>query len=125
MELAERKLIRYLLAKMVQKLNHSLEDPSLQKFIEGIKEFKKQIKAIYLFGSRARQTFRPNSDYDLLIVARDKGIKDKLYDLAVDIFCETGADISLKIFSTDDFNRMKSLSTPFIKNVLGEGRQIA
>jgi len=110
-------------------LKHSMDsqrlDLVLKMFLEGIKEFKKEIISIYLFGSRARQTFRHDSDYDLLIVAEDKTIKNRLYDLVVDIFCETGADISLKIFKKDDFERLKNLGTPFIENVTKEGIRIA
>lgn len=111
--------------KLHTSLNPKILDPPLQMFLDEVKEFKKEIISIYLFGSRARQTYRPDSDYDLLIVAEDKAIKDKLYELAVDIFCKTGADISLKIFKKDDFERLKFLSTPFIESVLKEGERIA
>jgi len=104
--------------------SHRIQDPVLKMFLEGAKKFR-EVVSIYLFGSRARETFRPDSDYDLLIVTEDKKIKDKLYDLAVNIFCETGADISLKIFKKEDFERLRFLSTPFIENVLKEGKRIA
>lgn len=110
---------------MKHSLNSQILDPPLQMFLNGVKEFKKEIVSIYLFGSRARQTYRPDSDYDLLVVTEDKTIKDKLYDLVVDIFCKTEADISLKIFKKDDFEKLKFLSTPFIENVLKEGKRIA
>lgn len=110
---------------MKSPLNQQMRDSVLQMFLDGIKEFEKKIISVYLFGSRARQTFRPDSDYDLLIVAEDKTIKDKLYDLAVDIFCKTGSDISLKILKKDDFEKLKFLSTPFIENILKEGIKIA
>lgn len=110
-------------------MKHSISsqkiDPALQMFLDGVKELMKEILSIYLFGSRARQAFRPDSDYDLLIVVEDKIIKDKLYDLTVDIFCKTGADISLKILKKDDFRKLKSLSVPFIENVIKEGIRIA
>lgn len=114
-----------LLKKMKYSLNSHTLDPALQMFLNGVKEFRKEIISIYLFGSRARQTYRPDSDYDLLVIAKDKTKKDKLYDLAVDIFCKTGADISLKIFKKEDFEKLKILATPFIENVLKEGRRIA
>jgi len=100
-------------------------DSPLNMFLDGAKEFDKRVVSIYLFGSRARHTFRPNSDYDLLIVTEDKTIRDELYDLAVDVFCKTGADISLKIFTKDHFEKMKLLATPFIEDVLKEGKKIA
>lgn len=110
---------------MRNSLNSQTLDPVLQMFLDGVKRYKKEIVSIYLFGSRARRTFRPDSDYDLLIVAKNKSIRDKLYDLAVDIFCKTGADISLKIFKKDDFEKLKFLATPFIENVLKEGKRVA
>ncbi len=100
-------------------------DSTLKMFLSEAKKFKKEISAIYLFGSRARQTARPNSDYDLFIVTGDKSIKDSLYYIAVDVFCKTGADISMKILTEDNFKRLKKLSVPFITNVLKEGKKIA
>lgn len=97
----------------------------VEVFLNKAKDVKSKISAIYLFGSRARETHRPDSDYDLLIVVKDKSIKDRLYDAAVDTFCESGADISLKIIKQEQFQRLKQLSTPFIENVLKEGIKIA
>lgn len=93
-------------------------------FLSGIEKAKIQTIAVYLFGSRARETYRPDSDYDVLVVAKNKSIKDALYDLAVDIFCQTGDDISLKILTQAEFERLRSLRTPFIENVLNEGIRI-
>lgn len=101
-----------------------MKDRVLLMFLEGIKEINKDIETIILFGSRARKTFRPDSDYDLLVVVKNKAIRDRLYDIAVDVFCKTGADISLKIFKKDDFDRAKSIPTPFMENVLKEGLRV-
>jgi len=101
------------------------KDPVLRMFLENIHVINGRIERIYLFGSRARKTFRPDSDYDLLIVVEDKSIKDKLYDIAVDIFCKTNADISLKIIKKVDFEKLKNLPTPFIENIITEGIRIA
>ena len=110
---------------MKSQSNSEILDSPLNMFLDGVKEFDKRVVSIYLFGSRARQTFRPDSDYGLLIVTEDKTIRDKLYNLAVDVFCKTGADISLKIFTKDNFEKMKFLATPFIEDVLKEGKKIA
>ena len=79
-----------------------------------------------MFGSRARGNARPDSDYDLLLIVprKDRPLKDKLYDAAVDVFTESGADISLKIVKETDFERMKTISLPFILNVIKEGIKI-
>ena len=95
-------------------------------FLERIKDLRSQIAGIYLFGSRARGTARPDSDYDLLLVAPHKSLelKDKLYDAAVEVFMQTGADISLKVVKKEAFERMKNLSYPFLEKVLSEGIKI-
>lgn len=100
------------------------QDRILRMFLKNIKNLK-EIDAIYLFGSRAKKTFRPDSDYDLLVVVKDKSIKDKLYDIAVDIFCKTNADISLKILKKTDFEKLTILRTPFIENIIEGGIKIA
>lgn len=100
------------------------QDKALRMFLANIQKIRKKIRVIYLFGSRARKTFRPDSDYDILVVVNDKMIKDKLYDVTVDIFCETNADISLKILKKEDFEKLKTLRTPFIENVTREGIRI-
>jgi predicted nucleotidyltransferase len=101
------------------------QDPVLKMFLENIQAINGRIERVYLFGSRARKTFRPDSDYDLLIVVEDKSIKDKVYDITIDIFCKTNADISLKIIKKEDFEKLKILPTPFIENVITEGIRIA
>ncbi|MBC7319529.1 nucleotidyltransferase domain-containing protein [bacterium] len=67
--------------------------------------------ASFLFGSRARDDWRPDSDYDILIVLenREDEIIDKLYDVVIDILLSTGKLISLKIFPLKEIERLKSL----------------
>jgi predicted nucleotidyltransferase len=103
-------------------------DEVIGKFLEGVKDagLMKSIGKMYLFGSRARGDERPDSDYDLLIVADqlDREFRNKLYDIAVDIFLATGRDISLKIYKTQEFRRLRRMQTPFMRNVLQEGIRI-
>ncbi len=84
------------------------------------------IATIYLFGSRCRQDWGPDSDYDVLIVLerKNRDIVDKLYDAVMDVLLSTGRLISLKIFTLSEFNRLKSIPTPFMNNVLKEGIKI-
>ena len=104
-----------------------MADTILSQFISRTKDLQKKIQAAYLFGSRARATERPDSDYDLLlVVTQDFSLsdKDKLYDGVMDILLETGRLISLKIFKEREFQRLRELETPFIQNVLREGIKI-
>lgn len=98
----------------------------VNKFLSLTSPIKEQIKEIYLFGSRCRHNWRPDSDYDILVVLikKDKELISKLYDAAIDILLETGKLVSLKIFTYAEFNRLKSIPTPFMENVLTEGIKI-
>ncbi|MFH0796591.1 MAG: nucleotidyltransferase domain-containing protein [Candidatus Omnitrophota bacterium] len=108
-------------------------DAVLEKFLKGVKDsgLRRSIERIYLFGSRAKGTEKPNSDYDLLIVVRgnsktnkNKEFREKIYDVVVDTLLETGRDISLKIFRKKEFNRLCRMETPFMRSVLKEGIRI-
>ena len=99
-------------------------DPVVERFVrEAIEPLKGQIYRAYLFGSRARDDYRPDSDYDILIVLyeRRRQTVDKLYDVVMDILLDTGRLVSLKIFPYEEFKRLSSIPTPFMKNVLREG----
>ena len=98
----------------------------IQKFLNRISPQKKYIKDMYLFGSRCRDDWRPDSDYDILIVLdkKEKMIIDKFYDAVMEVLLSTGKLISLKIFTLTEFNRLKSIPTPFIENILKEGIRI-
>jgi predicted nucleotidyltransferase len=81
------------------------------------------IEEIYLFGSRCREDWRPDSDYDILIVVKkkDKELVSRFYDAVIDILLDTGKLISLKIFTIFEFNRLKSIPTPFMRHIITEG----
>jgi len=99
------------------------QDKNIDSFIEKIQKVKPKLAGIYFFGSRARGTARPDSDYDLLILTKEKDLKlkSRLYDAAVDVYMNSGADLSLKIIKEADFNRMKKIGYPFVDNILKEG----
>ena len=77
------------------------EQVVLNTFLSKIQPLRSQINNIYLFGSRARGTPGPNSDYDLLLVVpqKNRAVKDKLYNAAVDMLVEDEVDVSLKIIA--------------------------
>ena len=95
----------------------------IERFMDLLMPLKGDIKEVYLFGSRCRDDWRPDSDYDFLIIMekKDRDVISKLYDAVMDILLDTGRLISLKIFSLPEFNRLKSIPSPFICNVLNEG----
>jgi predicted nucleotidyltransferase len=104
--------------------NQKLYDEVIvERFLSLILPLGENIKEVYLFGSRCRDDWRPDSDYDILIVVdrKDREYISKLYDAVIDILLDTGKLISLKIFLTSEFNRLKSIPTPFMRSVIKEG----
>lgn len=98
-------------------------DPVLEACMQGIRPLRADIRDIYLFGSRARGSEKPDSDYDLLIVAKKKDyiLKDRIYDALTDVSIKYRRDISLKFFPASEFDRLKAIPSHFIQNVLKDG----
>ena len=99
------------------------KDPVIEGFLRRIAPLRSRLKCLILFGSRARGDEKPYSDYDILVVVREKErpLIDALYDATMEVLYETHRLISLKIYRQADFDRFASLPTPFIRNVLREG----
>jgi predicted nucleotidyltransferase len=104
-----------------------IDDPIMNEFLGRLGSVREKLQAIYLFGSRAKGTARPDSDYDVLLIVPDTFSlrdKDALYDVVMDILLETGRLVSLKIFKEQAFQRLRRLHTPFITHALTEGIQV-
>ena len=78
----------------------------------------------YLFGSRARGDFRPESDWDVLILVDENKvtneIEDKFRDKLYNIELETGQIISTFIYPKDYWSNTLAYS-PLYKKVKNEG----
>lgn len=101
-----------------------IQDPVISRFVQGAGRVCSNVKSVYLFGSRARGTERPDSDYDILLVTDSTFTlkdKDRLYDVVLEILLDTGRLVSLKIFREDKFRELASIPTPFMEHVLTEG----
>ena len=88
-------------------------DAVLDSFLRRITPVRAEVVRLYLYGSRSRGDHRPDSDYDVFVVLRERArpTVDALYDAVVDVVCETGSLISLKIV--------------FVANVLHDGVPLA
>ncbi|MCA6377669.1 MAG: nucleotidyltransferase domain-containing protein [Cytophagales bacterium] len=93
--------------------------------IKGIVLGKDPSAKVYLYGSRARGTTKPDSDWDLLILLNkdkittevERNVTSPLYDLEFEI----GEVISPMIYSEKEWNSKHSV-TPFYSNVMREGK---
>jgi len=88
--------------------------------------FSNQIIKVILFGSRAKGVPKPGSDYDFLIVLKEKDRKivDEIYSVVMDFLIEYGVDISLKIYNEKDFRQWTSIPTPFMTSILKTGKEL-
>ena len=77
------------------------------------------ISRIILFGSYAKGTAGPASDFDLLVVLHGKrrDLVDAIYADAYELLLEHGIDISLKMVTEDDFSRKMNMGTPFMEQI--------
>ena len=97
------------------------------KFINKIVSlFPDQITRVILFGSRAEGVPKPGSDYDFLIVLKEKDRKviDEIYNVVTDFLTQYGVDISLKIYNEKDFLHSTSIPTPFMASILKTGKEL-
>ncbi len=79
--------------------------------------------AVWLFGSRARGGARPDSDFDLLVVAKPGGaFGSEDYDLVYQPTCGSGIGCDVVPCSMEDFIEASNVKTSFVRAVLNEGR---
>ncbi len=102
-------------------------DSVIESFLRRIVTVRGDVVGLYLYGSRARGDHRPDSDYDVFVVLgeRTRPVIDALYDAVVDVVCETGSLVSLKIVSRENFKRSTAAGNPFVANVLRDGVPLA
>ena len=98
-------------------------DSVLDSFLRRITVVRGDIVDLYLFGSRARGDHRPDSDYDVFVVLRERTrpIVDAMYDAVVDVVCETGSLVSLKVVSHENFEKSIAECNPLVANAMREG----
>lgn len=102
----------------------SLEKRILQGLIDYLNDlYPGEIRLVQLFGSRARGDARQDSDYDVLIVVknRSKINRARIYDYVLDVNLNYGIDLSLKIYGEREFKLFKKKGVPFVREVLSEG----
>jgi len=89
-------------------------------------ECRLDLEKIIFFGSRARGVAKPDSDYDVLLVINKKDPKliDKIYTISTDFGLENGIDLSLKIYTVNDFREKIEIPLPFFLNIKKTGVEI-
>lgn len=99
---------------------------AVRAFIEKVAS-RYDVAAVFLFGSRARGTFRPDSDADVAVLLRgDHGhflaIKLDMADLAYDVLLDTGIRVQPLPIWEDEWLHPASYSNPdLLLNINREG----
>jgi len=100
------------------------EEKVVAEFIEKLKsQFGKAVKMTLLYGSKARGDDTKKSDIDLFVLLdkADYKIRDKIVDLAFDLFLEHEVLISPRVISMNEYELLKRWETSFYKNLQKDG----
>jgi len=85
--------------------------------------FSERIQGVYAFGSRVRGDHDEWSDFDVLIVVKDRNpsIENEIMDIFVEEELKSGVIFSPVIKDYTAFEKEKNLNTPFYENIQREG----
>jgi len=88
------------------------------------KEYNVEIDKIILFGSRARGDYREDSDWDILIVTKEKLDRKKyltFYSKIINILYEKNIQCDLVIMDKETFEKKKDIVNTIANEALIEG----
>ncbi|MBI4684872.1 MAG: nucleotidyltransferase domain-containing protein [Nitrospirae bacterium] len=103
---------------------YSHEKSILNRITERLREkFPERIIAVYAFGSRVRGDQSEWSDFDVLVVVKNRNvsIEHEIIDIFVEEELESGVMFAPVIKDTKSFEAEKSLHSPFYENIMREG----
>jgi len=85
--------------------------------------FSERIAALYAFGSRVRGSHGEWSDFDVLVVIRDKNpdIESEIIGLIVDEEIKSGLSFAPVVKDASAFDMEMRFHSPFYENVTREG----
>ncbi len=102
--------------------NH--EKNVLNRITERLRErFSERIMVVYAFGSRVRGDHHEWSDFDVLVVVKDRNIsiEHEIIDIFVEEELQSGVMFAPVIKDIKSFEYEKNLHTPFYENIMKEG----
>jgi len=103
------------------------ESEALEKFTRGVRSLLgDNLLILKLFGSKVRGDFSDESDIDILLVVKEitSKLRDKIFDLLLDIDLEYDPRISLLILSEYEYQRNAEMGSPFIAGIERDGVSI-
>ena len=83
-------------------------DLIMNKINDSIKEVFKGYKGLYLYGSRAKHTEQPDSDYDIVFLLEKKVTREEkysVYDVMSDLEVELGIFMDTRFLTEEDLKK--------------------
>ena len=102
----------------------SLEKDSISRATQKLRDtLKDNLITVIAFGSRVRGDFTGESDFDILVVVRERDVK--IIDIVNEVFGEeednTGIPFSAVIKTLDTYEKERAYNTTFYRNLKKEG----
>ena len=100
------------------------EKGALNRITQSLREqFPKRVRGVYVFGSRARGDHSEWSDFDVLVVVKDREplIEEAIVSLFVEEEIRSGLEFTPLIKDLEAFESEKRFRTPFYENLTREG----
>ncbi len=101
----------------------TLDEIKIKKIADIIVK-KTHPKKIYLFGSHAKGTARPESDLDLLIIAEMPGPKNKRSLAIRRLFPKRDFSLDVFVYHEDEYNEEVGIANTLATTVAREGKII-
>ena len=87
------------------------------------KEFQDEFLSLYAFGSKVRGDHNEMSDFDILVIVKDKTpeLEDKIMDIFVKEELKSSLFFTPLIKDFRAFDLEKKYNTPFYQNIMSQG----
>jgi len=89
-----------------------------------VRELGDKLDSIILYGSIARGNFGRESDIDLILISKEKKLTEKAYEIGYDVDIKNNTVTSILIYSPEEMRKKIELGSPYIRNVINEGKII-
>lgn len=106
---------------------YSHEQKALKKISHILmNRYPKEIEKIIAFGSRVRGDHREGSDFDVLVVTKNRTplIEEGIIDVFVEEEMESGISFDPVIKTAHSYQMEKQYNTPFYNHIIQEGVKI-
>jgi len=102
----------------------STEQQGLENLLQQLRErYPEQVQRVILFGSKARNDARPDSDTDLLVLVKDEtwALRHAIWKLAARVELEYDLLFNIQVISVERWQAMTRAGFSLCKSVAREG----